>query len=97
MILRVVCMTFNAEHIETFIRYFEARKQLIRNFEGCLHLELWQQQNDDTVFFTYSTWINEEALENYRQSDFFKETWSETKKMFAQKPQAWTVNRKQVV
>jgi heme-degrading monooxygenase HmoA len=44
------------------------------------------------VFFTFSIWENEEALENYRQSELFRSTWSKTKVLFSDKPNAWTVD-----
>ena len=54
MITRIVKMTFREEEIEAFQQLFEARKDLIRNFEGCTHLQLWQGKHNPAVFFTYS-------------------------------------------
>lgn len=92
MIVRIVQMTFRAECIEAFTTFFEGRKQTIRNFPGCSHLELWQDSKNPVVFFTYSNWNSETDLDHYRFSDFFKDTWRQTKEMFADKPQAWSVN-----
>ncbi len=97
MIVRIVQMTFQKEKVTHFISFFESRKHLIRNFAGCNHLELWQDTNEDNIFFTYSIWDNEYALNKYRFSEFFKDTWTITKAMFVAKPQAWSVNRKIVV
>ncbi|MEZ5018056.1 MAG: antibiotic biosynthesis monooxygenase family protein [Flavipsychrobacter sp.] len=94
MILRIVQMTFRAEEIDSFLALFEERKEKIRSFEGCNHLELWQDAKQDNIFFTYSIWDSEEHLDHYRFSDFFKDTWSKTKALFDAKPQAWSVNRK---
>lgn len=91
MIVRIVQMTFRQECIEEFITLFEARKQTIRSFEGCTHLELWQDSKHPNVFFTYSHWQSEEHLDHYRFSEFFKDTWSRTKALFQDKPQAWSV------
>jgi len=93
MLVRIVKMTFKEECIETFKTFFEGRKDSIRAFEGCTHLELWQDRSHINIFFTYSYWINEEALNNYRNSHFFNETWQQTKQMFAAKPEAWSVNQ----
>lgn len=97
MILRIVQMTFKPENRVAFMQMFEERKDRIRRFEGCLHLELWQGANDENVFFTYSHWESEAHLDHYRFSEFFKETWGMTKAMFAEKAQAWSVNQKVVV
>jgi heme-degrading monooxygenase HmoA len=86
-------MIFREDAVETFKELFESRKELIRNFEGCTHLELWQDKNNPTTFFTYSLWQNEAALNNYRNSHFFNDTWLQTKQLFAGKPEAWSVEQ----
>ena len=91
MITRIVKMIFKEEEIEGFRSLFEERKSLIRNFEGCTHLELWQDKQHPQIFFTYSIWDSEEHLNLYRASHFFDDTWALTKKKFAGKPEAWTV------
>ncbi|MEO6069326.1 MAG: antibiotic biosynthesis monooxygenase family protein [Chitinophagaceae bacterium] len=93
MILRIVKMVFLTSEIESFKHLFEERKQLIRNFEGCTHLELWQDVANPSNFFTYSWWQSKEALDLYRQSSFFEDTWQQTKQKFAGKPEAWTVDQ----
>jgi hypothetical protein len=92
MIIRIVKMVFREEEIEAFKQLFEERKSLIRNFEGCSHLELWQDKSHPGTFFTYSWWDSEEHLTNYRTSHFFDDTWTLTKQKFAAKPEAWSVN-----
>jgi len=87
-------MTFQEERVNDFLENFHRNKESIRNFEGCTHLELWQQKGSANVFFTYSYWDGEEYLENYRQSDLFKTVWSYTKQLFTAKPEAWSVERK---
>jgi quinol monooxygenase YgiN len=97
MIVRIVQMTFRESEVENFQALFRDRKELIRHFEGCTHLELWQDAQKPNIFFTYSYWENEEFLDRYRFSELFKETWALTKALFAEKPNAWSVNRKIVV
>ena len=65
----------------------------IRNFEGNEFLELYQDKHDARIFFTYSYWRDEEALEKYRKSALFNEVWTYTKTLFADKPEAWSVNK----
>ncbi|MBK8045150.1 MAG: antibiotic biosynthesis monooxygenase [Haliscomenobacter sp.] len=91
MIRRIVKMTFREEETDTFLDLFERTKNAIRNFPGCCHLELWRQHAHEHVFFTYSLWENPGALEAYRQSELFQNTWSQTKALFAAKPQAWSL------
>jgi len=89
---RVVKMEFEKEQIATFLNNFELVKEQIRNFPGCLFLELWQDKADDTIFFTHSKWSSETDLENYRHSELFKGVWATTKPMFRSKAQAWSVD-----
>lgn len=93
MITRIVKMTFQEKEIPAFQELFEERKHLIRNFEGCTHLELWQDKANPATFFTYSHWHTEDHLNTYRSSPFFADTWTLTKQKFAAKPEAWTVER----
>lgn len=92
MIKRIVQMTFRDACVTEFTDLFEARKHLIRGFQGCTHLELWRDSAKPNVFFTYSHWESESALDAYRTSEFFRDTWSKTKALFQDKPQAWTVH-----
>ncbi len=91
MIKRVVQMTFQPEAIGEFQSLFEKYRGAIRSFPGCLHLELWRCSEPDQVFFTYSWWEGEEQLEAYRNSELFRTVWPQTKRLFADKPRAWTV------
>jgi heme-degrading monooxygenase HmoA len=93
MFIRIVKMRFHEDKIEAFLNNFEEVKHHIRNFEGNRFLELYQDKNDKRIFFTYSYWENEEALENYRKSDLFEGVWSYTKTLFSDKPEAWSVDR----
>lgn len=93
MIVRIVKMGFEQSKINAFLENFEANKTSIRNFEGCRLLELYRDKNDSTVFFTYSYWDSENALENYRQSNLFKSVWLKTKPLFNAKPKAWSVDK----
>ncbi len=91
MIVRIVKMTFQPEKVKAFLENFDANKAKIRGFDGCEHLELLKEEGREDVYFTYSYWQNVEALENYRHSQLFKGVWKFTKTLFADKPQAWSV------
>ena len=91
MILRIVKLTFRTTEVEAFKAFFEERRHRIRHFEGCTHLQLWQDVKDPGVFFTYSHWTSEAALDNYRHSELFSTVWNSVKPMFAGKAEAWSV------
>jgi len=93
MFVRIVKMSFNPESIPEFLKMFDEKKELIRNFEGCRLLELYRDKYNDHKFFTYSYWDSEDALENYRRSDLFNGVWAETKKHFNARPEAWSVDK----
>lgn len=79
-------MTFREEEIDNFLKLFNSKKEKIRAFPGCTYLELWSDTNDPRVYCTYSFWEKEEDLENYRNSELFKDVWSKTKVLFDDKP-----------
>lgn len=93
MLVRIVKMGFYKKNIEVFLNHFEGYKSRIRGFEGCQLLELYRDKNDPSVFFTYSYWDDEKALQNYRSSEVFKDVWSKTKPLFSIRPEAWSVNK----
>ncbi|MEO6348740.1 MAG: antibiotic biosynthesis monooxygenase family protein [Aquaticitalea sp.] len=93
MFVRIVKMSFEPSKIEQFLANFEAKKQQIRNFEGCEFLELYRDKETSNIFFTYSFWNSEGDLEIYRQSELFQEVWAETKLLFNGKPEAWSVDK----
>lgn len=93
MFVRIVKMSFHEEKIPAFMENFELMKSHIRNAPGNRLLELYQDKNNPCIFFTYSYWETEEDLENYRKSALFDDVWSFTKKLFNDKPQAWSVDK----
>ena len=84
-------MTFKPESVNDFLKLFSENKDRIAGFEGCTHLELLNDTSQSNIFFTYSIWKDESYLEKYRQSELFNSVWSQTKKLFDAKPEAWTV------
>ncbi|MFY9242154.1 MAG: antibiotic biosynthesis monooxygenase [Polaribacter sp.] len=94
MFVRIVKMSLHSKFIAEFQHMFDEKKAKIRANKGCTLLELYQDKNNPEIFFTYSYWENESDLENYRNSDFFKETWQQTKTYFNNKPEAWSVAKK---
>lgn len=93
MIIRVVKLTFREEEVKLFLDNFKETKHIVRNYKGCTHLELLKVKNSTNAFMTYSYWEDEYYLEQYRKSDTFINIWSQVKKWFDKKPEAWTLTR----
>jgi len=93
MLTRIVKMSFYPEKVHDFLVIFHKNKEQIRNFYGNTFLELYQDRNNKSVFFTYSIWDSENDLENYRKSEIFNKVWTNTKALFNDKPQAWSVDK----
>lgn len=84
-------MEFDPDKLKDFHQVFEQAKNKIAAFEGCHHLELCRDASQANVLYTFSHWTDQEALERYRHSELFKTTWSQTKVLFAGKPQAFSL------
>jgi quinol monooxygenase YgiN len=84
-------MTFREDAVEDFLAIFEDSKEKIREFDGCNHLELLRDYTNPSVFITYSKWNDESALNTYRTSPLFDTVWTETKRLFKEKPVAFSM------
>lgn len=93
MLVRIVKLTFEKKQITRFKQIFKEHQKKIQDFEGFSFLELYQVKDRPNTFFTRSHWKDETALENYRNSEYFKKIWSETKVLFAAKPEAWSLEK----
>lgn len=92
MIKRIVRLTFKEGMENEFITNLLAKqKQYTRNFDGCEHLEVWQDIHSPNIIFSYSYWKSEEDLNTYRYSPTFRAFWQKTKLLFADKPYAVSV------
>ena len=97
MITRIVRMEFQPAHVDDFLVHFNTIKNLIRNFPGVQQLELHRDANQSNVFYTYSKWNGEIDLEAYRDSELFKDTWTQVKSWFKANPQAFSLLEEMVV
>ncbi len=86
-------MIFREDEVEQFLELYRKSHTRIRDFEGCLHVELWQDYHTPNVFTSYSEWESEDALEAYRQSGLFRDIWRGTKRFFAERPVARSLRR----
>lgn len=85
MITRIVKMTFIPEKVDDFLKVFHESASLIRNYPGCIQMQLLNDIHQPNVYYTYSHWESEEHLNHYRNSTLFREIWSKTKINFAEK------------
>ncbi|MEZ4721743.1 MAG: antibiotic biosynthesis monooxygenase family protein [Flavobacteriales bacterium] len=92
--VRIVKMTFREDAIKEFKATFERSKPHILQFDGCKDVRLLQDKKNPCIMMTYSIWGNEEQLNAYRKSDFFRITWSHTKTLFDGKPEAWSLDER---
>lgn len=93
MLVRIVKMIFKEDKIDEFLINFNENKDKIRNTTGCNFLELYRDKTNSTIFFTYSYWDTEQDLNNYKNSNLFKNVWIKTKILFSDKPEAWSVTK----
>ncbi|MEM6895670.1 MAG: antibiotic biosynthesis monooxygenase [Bacteroidota bacterium] len=96
MLIRIVKLTFQEDKIPDFLELFEKSRKGIVAFEGCQFVELYQDKTHSNIFFTYSHWLSDTYLEAYRNSSFFKTVWADTKVLFSEKPEAWSVTKHSV-
>lgn len=89
-LIRIVRLTLHPDEVPAFLQMFEDVKGKIRASAGCMHLELLVDASYPNIMTTYSVWENEEALNAYRNSDLFRQTWKKTKRMFAAPPLAYS-------
>lgn len=97
IIKRIVRLEFFPENTGRFEEIFQGSKQQIKAFDGCLYLELCRDIHHPNVYYTVSHWQHAAALEMYRKSDLFKDTWAKTKALFSEKPQAYSLQSIEIV
>ena len=91
MLIRIVRMEFAPDKVDDIKKLFEEVKVKIAGFPGCYHVELCADATFPNVFYTYSKWQNEAALNAYRSSAFFDDTWTRTKALFSGRPLAYSM------
>ena len=91
MITRIVKMSFQDGRQQAFEKIFYRTRPAILLFEGCNQVELQRDAKNPAIYFTISRWDSESALENYRSSTLFRNTWSEVKPLFAERAEAWSL------
>lgn len=93
MIVRIVRMHFTEAGVQEFLSIFEHNREAIRAFDGCVHVELLRDLDNDQIFTTISHWRDRESLEKYRQSQLFGAIWGKVKRLFAERTQAFSMTK----
>ncbi|MFZ2905060.1 MAG: antibiotic biosynthesis monooxygenase family protein [Cyclobacteriaceae bacterium] len=93
MIIRIVRMHFTDAGVDEFLEIFNRNKSAIRNFPGCSHLQLLKDAEDPNTYTTLSHWDNQQSLDNYRKSELFGSVWGRVKTLFAERTQAFSLER----
>jgi heme-degrading monooxygenase HmoA len=90
MINRIVKLTFAKEKSEHFNEFYTSITDKIQSCPGCRSVKVLRDINTPEIFFSYSIWENEDKLNLYRDSEFFRGTWSTIKPWFSEKAEAWS-------
>ncbi|MBL7876502.1 MAG: antibiotic biosynthesis monooxygenase [Cyclobacteriaceae bacterium] len=93
MIIRIVRMHFTEAGVQEFLEIFNQHKEAIRNFPGCLHLQLLKDVEDVNTYTTLSHWQDETDLEKYRKSELFGSVWGRVKTLFSERTQAFSLEK----
>lgn len=91
MIRRIVRLEFHPEKVGEFVAFFTKNREVISSFPGCLSLDIYKDAALENVYYTFSIWESEAALEAYRDSDTFNLLWSYAKQRFSGKPLAYSL------
>jgi len=90
MLVRIVQLHIQEAHINLFLNLYAAHQKAISTNEGCISLELLQQEGQADQVATLSHWKSEEYLNKYRNSEFFKTLWKQVKPLFASPAKAFS-------
>jgi len=90
MLVRIVQLHIQEAHINLFLNLYAAHQQTISTNEGCVSVQLLQQEGHLNQVATLSQWKSEEYLNKYRNSEFFKTLWKQVKPLFASPAKAFS-------
>lgn len=93
MLHRIVRMVFDKDTKAQFTDIFYQKQPFIQAMDGCISVDLMNDERDEMAMATYSLWESEQYLEAYRHSELFIETWKEVKPLFSEKAKAWSYTK----
>lgn len=83
-------MHFRDGQVDEFKKIFEATRPKILEF-GCHQVELFSDLTEPNTLFTISRWDSQSDLDNYRNSPLFEKVWKQTKSLFLEPAEAWSL------
>ena len=89
---RIVKLILLEGEEENFLNIYRTRNPSLKNVKGCQSTCVLKSITSDQEFFTLSVWDSVQALEDYRNSEYFKETWSLVKQLLGGKTQVWNLD-----
>ena len=90
MVIRIVSLKCKPEDIDAFRLLLHKSSPRVRQFPGCLSLQIVNDITDPTGFFTISAWRDVDALEAYRTSPLFEQVWPRIKAFLREPARAST-------
>ena len=93
MVIRIVRMHFRDSGVAEFLRIFDENQLAIRRFPGCTHLELLKDAKDPGCYTTLSHWVDDQSLDNYRNSELFGGVWTRVKPLFSGRTEAFSLHK----
>ncbi len=75
MIVRIVRLPADPAKFDELAELYKNGAKVVRSWPGSLKLELFQDADDPYTLVTISHWESEEALQDYRHSDYFRGFW----------------------
>jgi quinol monooxygenase YgiN len=74
MVIIRVAMNVRAENREKFLGLLEQEAKEVRQLEGCLKFNIFEDISSENALLLYEEWQTLEAFDAYRTSQAFKET-----------------------
>ncbi|OFY24093.1 MAG: hypothetical protein A2W98_14235 [Bacteroidetes bacterium GWF2_33_38] len=77
---------------KSFATFMKPFQQKIRNFDGCIHHDIFPDKENDDIFYSYTIWKSESKVKKYRNSDLIKHISEAVMPKCTKEPIAWTVD-----
>lgn len=73
MIKAIARCVIKKEEIDTFLEVAKELVERSRGDEGCIEHKLYQDNEDETVFFFVEAWENHECIDKHYQTEHIRE------------------------
>ena len=90
MVIRLVELSIQKDKLPIAKKLLEDVAPKVRNSPGCSHLRILMDLHNPARITTYSHWNTEVDLNTYRNSEIFKNFWTQIKPLFAAPAKAWS-------